>query len=81
MNKQDILDYIMNTPYNTNWAVVKSIVGDNKALYDYITTTPYNMNRAVLNGILDKIDGGEDEPAGSSKVGEAVVGTAIVGGN
>ena len=81
MLKKDILDYIMNTPHNTNWAVLKTIVGDNEELYKYITETPYNMNRAVLSGILDKIDGGEDEPARSSKVGEAVVGTAIVGGN
>ena len=63
MVKKNILDYIMNTPYNTNWAVLKSLVGDSKELYKYITETPYNMNRAVLSGILDKIDegGGEDE--------------------
>lgn len=63
MVKEDVLDYIMNTPYNTNWAVLKSLVGDSEELYKYITKTPYNMNRAVLSGILDKIDegGGEDE--------------------
>ena len=63
MLKEDVLDYIMNTPHNTNWAVLKTIVGDNEELYKYITETPYNMNRAVLSGILDRIDegGGEDE--------------------
>ena len=63
MLKKDVLDYIMNTPHNTNWAVLKTLVGDNEELYKYITETPYNMNRAVLSGILDKIDegGGEDE--------------------
>ncbi len=62
MLKEEILDYIMNTPHNTNWAVLKTIVGDNEELYKYITETPYNMNRAVLSGILDRIDeGGEDE--------------------
>lgn len=63
MLKEDVLDYIMNTPYNTNWAVLKTLVGDNEELYKYITETPYNMNRAVLSGILDRIDegGGEDE--------------------
>lgn len=63
MVKEDVLDYIMNTPYNTNWAVLKSLVGNSEELYKYIIETPYNMNRAVLSGILDKIDegGGEDE--------------------
>lgn len=63
MIKEDVLNYIMNTPHNVNWAVLKTIVGDNEELYKYITETPYNMNRAVLSGILDRIDegGGEDE--------------------
>ena len=62
MLKEDVLDYIMNTPHNTNWAVLKTIVSDNEELYKYITETPYNMNRAVVSGILDRIDeGGEDE--------------------
>lgn len=56
MLKEDVLDYIMNTPYNTNWAVLKTIVGDNEELYKYITETPYNTNRAVVSGILDRID-------------------------
>lgn len=62
MLKKDVLDYIMNTPHNVNWAVLKTLVDDDEGLYKYITETPYNMNRAVLSGILDKIDeGGEDE--------------------
>ena len=61
MLKKDVLDYIMNTPHNTNWAVLKFLVGDSEELYKYITEIPYNMNRAVLSGILDKINGGESE--------------------
>lgn len=63
MNTKEVLDYIMNTPYNTNWAVLRSIIGDNEELYKYITETPYNMNRAVLDGILDRIDNNEDQDA------------------
>lgn len=61
MLKEDVLDYIMNTPHNTNWAVLKTIVGDNEELYKYITETPYNMNRAVVSGILDRIDEGRED--------------------
>lgn len=77
MLKEDVLNYIMNTPHNTNWAVLKTLVGDDEELYKYITETPYNMNRAVLDGILDRIDEGGSEDA--AMVGTAVVGTSTLG--
>ena len=73
MNKKDILDYIMNTPYNVNWAVLKSLVEDNEKLYKYITETSYNMNRAVLSGILGKIGGDTKAKVGSAIIGESTI--------
>lgn len=73
MNKNDILDYVMNTPRNTNWNVLSSMLGDGdwSELKAYVETTPYNMNRMVLKALLN---GGN-----SNVVGSAVVGTAVVG--
>lgn len=30
MNKQEVIDYLMYTPYNTNLAVLKSMLGEGK---------------------------------------------------
>lgn len=77
INKEKIIAYLMHTPYNTNIAVVRSMVGEGtEKFYNYISTTPRNMNRAVLESLLDEFD---SEDVGSSIVGTAVVGTAFVG--
>lgn len=55
MNKQEIIDYLMHTPYNTNLAVLKSMLGDGdwSELLAYVKQTPYNVNRQILNSLLD----------------------------
>lgn len=62
MDKEKVLDYLTYTPNNTNWAVLKGMVGDSEELRKYVTETPYNMNRAVVEGILDRIDDDGDTP-------------------
>ena len=66
-----IINYIMNTPTNSNWNVLSSLLGDGdwSKLKAYVETTPKNMNRQVLKVLLG---------SGSSGSG-AVVGTAVVG--
>ena len=66
-----IINYIMNTPTNSIWNVLSSLLGDGdwSRLKAYVETTPKNMNRQVLKALLGN---------GSSSSG-AVVGTAVVG--
>lgn len=58
MNKQEVIDYLMYTPYNTNLAVLKSMLGDGNwdELLDYVKRTSYRINRRVLEGILGADD-------------------------
>lgn len=60
MEKQQIIDYIMSTPTNTNWSVLSSMLGDGDwtRLKAYVETTPHNMNRMVLESFFS----GSDEP-------------------
>lgn len=71
-----IIDYIMKTPTNSNWNVLSSLLGngDWSQLKAYVETTPKNMNRQVLKVLL----GGESSSS-DAVVGTAVVGTAVVG--
>ena len=68
-----IINYIMSTPTNSNWNVLSSMLGDGdwSELKAYVETTPHNMNRMVLESLLS---GGN-----SNVVGSAVVGTAVAG--
>lgn len=53
-DKEKIINYIMNTPYNTNWAVLSSMLGEGdwSKLKQYIEITPKNMNKKVLESLL-----------------------------
>ena len=57
-DKEKIINYIMNTPYNTNWAVLSSMLdeGDWSKLKQYIEITPKNMNKKVLESLLTIIE-------------------------
>jgi len=75
MGKQEIIDYLMTTPRNTNKNTLNSMLAglDNKdVIIAYALHTPHNMNRKVLE---DLIGDGFDKAV----VGTAVVGTAKVG--
>ena len=69
-----IINYIMSTPTNSNWNVLSSMLGDGdwSELKAYVETTPHNMNRMVLESLLS-------ESGNSNVVGSAVVGTAVAG--
>lgn len=69
MDKSQIIDHIMSTPYNINWNVLSTMLGDGdwSKLKAYVEQTSHNMNRKVLEVFLD------------SGPRIAVVGTAIVG--
>ena len=74
MTKEEIINYLMSTPYNTNRAVLESILGDkaNKnAVIAYAMNTPNNMNRTVLESLVD-------DDVVAAVVGTAVVGTAVI---
>jgi len=70
-----IINYIMSTPTNSNWNVLSSMLGDGdwSKLKAYVEMTPHNMNRMVLESLLS---GGSGN---SNVVGSAVVGTAVAG--
>lgn len=71
MDVNKIIEYIMTTPYNTNWAVLSSMLddGDWSKLKEYVEKTPKNVNRNVLKYFFE----------GKGQDNHAVVGTAIVG--
>lgn len=75
MEKQQIINHIMSSPSNTNWNVLSSMLGDGdwSKLKKYVEITPHNMNRMVLESLLSS------ESGNSNVVGNAVVGTAVVG--
>lgn len=76
ISTEEIIEYIMTTPGNVNWNVLKHLLDetvDKKGLKEYIQLTPNNMNRQVLYSFF----GGS---GGSSVVGTAIVGTSLVGG-
>lgn len=66
-----IINYIMNTPANSNWNVLSTLLGDGdwSKLKAYVETTPKNMNKQVLKALLGNGSSGSN----------AVVGTAVVG--
>lgn len=72
--KEKAINYIMSTPYNTNWAVLSSMLGEGDwdGLKEYVKTTPYNMNRNVLGKFF------EDNSGTSAIVGSAIVGKAVI---
>lgn len=74
MDKDKIIEYIMTTPQNVNWAVLKSILGEGnwENLEKYVKHTPLNMNRMVLEGFF------ESGSSNSAIVGEAIVGSAVI---
>lgn len=77
MEKQKIIEYLMTTPLNTNVAILKSILVDYEnrdEIIAYALKTPHNMNKRVLETLLM-----ENESNKEATVGNAVVGTAIVG--
>lgn len=75
MDINQIIDYIMKTPINSNWNVLSSLLGDGdwSQLKAYVETTPKNMNKQVLRALFGGESSGSD-----TVVGTAVVGTAIV---
>jgi len=76
MNTEEIIEYIMTTPGNVNWNVLKYLLDetvDKKGLKKYVQSTPNNMNRKVLRSFFGS-------SSGSSVVGTAIVGTSVVGG-
>ena len=62
MDKEKILDYIMETPGNTNWNVLSTMVeeGDWTELKAYVEQTSYNMNRQVLNNFFSAGESDDD---------------------
>lgn len=72
--KEQIIDYIMSTPHNTNWTVLLSMLGEGNwdKLKKYVETTPYNMNRSVLKSFFESSSGT------SALVGSAIVGQAVI---
>ena len=61
MEKDKIIEYLMNTPHNTNINILNSILDEyeNKnEIIAYAMKTSYNMNRMVLEGLIS------DKPAG-----------------
>lgn len=54
MDVNKIIEYIMTTPYNTNWAVLSSMLddGDWEEFRKYVMNTSGNMNRRVLESII-----------------------------
>ena len=54
MTKTEIINFIMSTPINTNWAVLSSQLGegDYSKLEKYVKLTPNNMNRMILEVLL-----------------------------
>lgn len=76
MNTEEIIEYIMTTPGNVNWNVLKFLLDetvDKKGLKKYVQLTPNNMNRQVVRSFFSSSGGG-------SVVGTAIVGTSLVGG-
>jgi len=76
MKTEEIIEYIMTTPGNVNWNVLKYLLDetvDKKGLKKYVQSTPNNMNRQVVRSFFGS-------SCGSSVVGTAVVGTSVVGG-
>lgn len=71
-----IINYIMETPTNSNWNVLSTLLGDGdwSKLKAYVETTPKNMNRQVLKALL-----GNGSSGSSAVVGTAVVGRDTVG--
>lgn len=65
MEKQDIINYIMNTPDNTNPAVLSSIIDEfleerenligKEALIEYAMYTSHNANPAVIGSLVDQL--------------------------
>ena len=74
MSIEQIMDYVMYTPHNTNRAIftqmLKELVGsngsDNKLIIgqimDYVMHTPHNTNRAILIQKLKELVKSGDEP-------------------
>ena len=77
MTKEEILDYLMHTPYNSNSAVLKSMLGEGNwsRLLKYVRETPYNMNRRVLESFFS-----DDSTGDVAVVGTAIVGKSKIGG-
>ena len=75
MDTNKIISYIMTTPYNTNWAVLSTMLGkgDWSKLKEYIKKTPKNMNKKILEVLLS-----EKQEDNSAVVGTAIVGMAII---
>lgn len=71
-----IINYIMATPSNTNWNVLSALLdnGDWSVLKAYVETTPKNMNRKILEALLGTNSGGN-----IAVVGTAIVGISVVG--
>ena len=75
MDTNKIINYIMTTPYNTNWSVLSTMLGEGdwSKLKQYVKTTPKNMNKKILEALL-----GEKQKDNSAVVGTAIVGTAVI---
>lgn len=75
MNTEEIIEYIMTTPSNVNWSVLKCLLDetvDKEGLKEYVQLTPNNMNRQVVRSFFCSSNG--------SVVGTAIVGISLVGG-
>lgn len=75
MDTNKIISYIMTTPYNTNWLVLSTMLGEGdwSELKEYIKKTPKNMNKKILEALL-----GGKQKDNSAVVGTAIVGTAVI---
>lgn len=62
MDKNKIIEYLMETSTNTNWAVLKGILGEGEwdILEKYIKKTPRNMNKKILETLLENTSDKDD---------------------
>ena len=64
LTADEIINYLMTTPYNTNKNVLKSMIADleNKdEIIAYTLNTPHNMNRKVLESLIGEGDENDDK--------------------
>ena len=76
MTKQEIIDYLMTTPHNTNKNVLETVLAgiQNKdEVIKYALYTPRNMNRMVLESLIIDVDSGSIPTVGTAVVGRAII--------
>lgn len=58
MTKEQIVEYIMSTPYNTNWNVLSTLVGEGDwdRLKFYIRNNSASINKKVIETLMNSDD-------------------------